>query len=135
MRKVQIFITLFIAIGAMVGTVMMWSDPSGSSWGGASLLDMLGAKMPWKEVFFKDFIPSSLVLLVVNGLPQFIAAWMLVRKHRLANLVVLVCGIILLLWIILEWWIFGFNAMSNLFFVFGLIELVTATMHLRKFAP
>jgi hypothetical protein len=27
-----------------------------------------------------------------------------------------------MLWIVLEWWVWGFNAMSNAFFVLGLVE-------------
>ena len=125
MRKIQIVLTLFIAIGAVAGAVMMWTDPCGNSWGGTPLLEMLKDKMPWQEVFFQDFIPSGFVLLAVNGLPQFLAAWMLVRHHPHAQWVVLACGIILMIWILLEWWIFSFNAMSNIFFAFALIELLT----------
>ena len=67
-------LTLFIGIGAVGGATMMWADPSGVSWGGEPMLDLLRAKMPWPDVFFKDFIPSGFALLCVNGIPQFIAA-------------------------------------------------------------
>ena len=30
-----------------------------------------------------------------------------------------------MIWILLEWWIFSFNAMSNIFFALALIELLT----------
>ena len=72
-------LTIFIAIGAIAGAVMMWMDPSGVSWGGGPMLDMLRAKMPWPDVFFKDFIPSGFVLLAVNGVPQILAAIMLFK--------------------------------------------------------
>ena len=126
MRKFLIVLTLFIAIGAVGGAVMMWIDPSGNGWGGAPMLDLLRAKMPWPNVFFKDFIQSGFVLLTVNGLPQFAAAAMLIKKHRLAYLAVLGCGIILMLWIVLEWWVWGFNPVSNIYFVFGLVEAAAA---------
>ncbi len=61
-------LTIFIAIGAIAGTVMMWMDPTGVSWGGEPMLDLLRAKMPWPDIFFKDFIPSGFVLLAVNGM-------------------------------------------------------------------
>ena len=35
MRKFLIIMTLFIAIGAVGGAIMMWVDPSGNGWGGA----------------------------------------------------------------------------------------------------
>ena len=132
MTKFLKFLTLFIGIGAVIGAAMMWIDPSGQTWGGEPLLEMLRDKMPWSDVFFKDFIPSGFVLLAVNGLTQFAAAVLLFKKHPLAYWAVLACGIILMLWIVLEWWVWGFNAMSNIYFVFGLLEVVTAVISLRK---
>ena len=132
MIKFQKILTLFIGIGAVMGAAMMWIDPSGQMWGMDPLLEMLRAKMPWPDVFFKDFIPSGFVLLAVNGLTQFTAAYLLFKKHRLAPYAVLTCGIILMLWIVLEWWVWGFNAMSNIYFVFGLVEVIAAVISLRK---
>ena len=132
MIKLQKFLTLFIGIGAVVGAVMMWIDPSGQMWGMEPLLEMLRAKMPWPDVFFKDFNPSGFVLLFLNGLTQFAAAILLFKKHPLAYWAVLACGIILMLWIVLEWWVWGFNFMSNIYFVFGLVEVVAAVISLRK---
>lgn len=128
----MIFWTLFIGIGALVGATMMWLDPSGRLFMLDPLLDMLRAKMPWPEIFFRDFMPSSFVLLVVNGLTQYVAVFLLFRRHRLAPMAVLACGIILMLWIALEWYIFGFYAICNIYFTFGLIEAVTALLRWRK---
>ena len=84
MLKLEKFLTLFIAIGAVAGAVMMWIDPTGVMWGGEPLLEMLRAKMPWPDVFFRNFIPSGFVLLFLNGLTQFAAAYLLFKKHPLA---------------------------------------------------
>ena len=132
MTKFLKFLTLFIGIGAVMGAVMMWIDPSGKMWGGEPLLEMLRAKMPWPDIFFKNFVPSGFVLLFLNGFTQFAAAFLLFKKHRLAPYAVLACGIILMLWIVLEWWVWGFNFMSNIYFVFGLVEAVAAVVSLRK---
>ena len=132
MRKFLIALTLFIAVGAVGGAIMMWVDPSGQGWGGAPMLDLLRAKMPWPDVFFKDFVPSGFVLLIVNGFTQFVAAWLLLRKHRPGPWAVIACGVILMLWIVLEWWVWGFNPISNIYFVFGLLEVVAGTVYLQK---
>ena len=135
MSKMKTFLkilTLFIAIGAVGGAVMMWMDPSGVSWGGEPMLDLLRAKMPWPEVLFRNFIPSGFALLAVNGLTQLLAALMLFKNHRWAYWTVLVCGIILMIWIALEWWIWGFVALSNIFFVLGVVEVVCAAICLNK---
>ena len=132
MKTIEKILTLFIAIGAVAGAVMMWLDPTGTTWGGEPLLEMLRAKMPWPDIFFNNFIASGFVLLILNGVTQFIAAFLLFKKHRLAPYAVLACGIILMLWIVLEWWVWGFNAMSNVFFVLGLAEAVVALINLKK---
>ena len=134
MKPFLIILTLFIAIGAIAGAAMMWMDPSGISWGGEPMLDLLRAKMPWPDVFFKDFIPSGYVLLAVNGLPQLLAAVMLFKDHRLAYPACFACGIILMLWIALEWYIWGFVALSNIFFVLGIVEVVCAAICLKNTA-
>ena len=125
-------LTLFIAIGAIGGAVMMWMDPSGLSWGGEPMLDLLRVKMPWPDVFFQNFIPSGFALLAVNGLTQLLAALMLFKNHRWAYWAVIVCGFILMIWIALEWWIWGFVALSNIFFVLGVVEVVCAAVCLKK---
>ena len=132
MRLFLKILTLFIAVGAVGGAVMMWMDPSGAGWGGVPMLDILRAKMPWPDIFFKDFIPSGFALLAVNGLTQLLAALMLFKKHRLAYWACLACGIILMLWIVLEWWVWGFVALSNIYFVLGLVEAVAAFIMIRR---
>lgn len=132
MRTLQKILTLFIGIGAVAGAVMMWIDPTGQMWGGEPLLEMLRAKMPWPDVFFKNFIPSGFVLLGLNGITQFVAAYLLFKKHRLAQHAVLACGIILMLWIVLEWWMWGFNVVCNIYFVLGLVETITAVIMLYQ---
>ena len=130
MRTFQKILTLFIGIGAVAGAVMMWIDPTGQMWGGEPLLEMLRAKMPWPDVFFKNFVPSGFVLLGMNGITQLVAAYLLFKKHRLAQYAVLACGIILMLWIVLEWWVWGFNVVCNIYFVLGLVETITAVIML-----
>lgn len=125
-------LTLFIGIGAVGGAVMMWVDPTGVSWGGEPMLDLLRAKMPWPDVFFKDFIASGFALLIINGFTQFIAAILLFKNHPRAYQAVLACGIILMLWIVLEWWVWGFNTLSNIYFVLGLVEVIAAVIAMKS---
>ena len=131
MNRFLKILTLFIAVGAVGGAVMMWMDPTGVSWGGEPMLDILRAKMPWPDIFFKNFIPSGFALLAVNGLPQLLAALMLFKRHRWAYWACLACGIILMLWIVLEWYVWGFVALSNVYFVLGLVETVVAALCLK----
>ena len=131
MIKLEKILTLFIGIGAVAGAAMMWIDPSGVKFGMDPLLVLLRAKMPWPDLFFRNFILSGFVLLFLNGFTQFAAAYLLFKKHLLAQWAVLACGIVLTLWIVLEWWVGGFNAMSNIYFVLGLVEAVVAFVCLK----
>ncbi len=126
MRALLKILTIFIAVGAIAGAVMMWVDPTGASWGGEPMLELLRAKMPWPDIFFRNFIPSGFVLLAVNGITQIVAAVMLFKNHRRAYQMVIACGIILMLWITLEWYIWGFVALSNIFFILGAVESACA---------
>ena len=126
------FWTLFIGVGAVWGAMMMFIDPTGAMWGMEPILEMLRAKMPWPDIFFRDFRPSGIVLFLVNGASQLVAAYLLFKNHRWAQQAVLACGIILMLWISLEWWIWGFNAICNTYFAFGLIEAILAIVCLTK---
>ena len=126
------FWTLFIGVGAVWGAMMMFIDPTGAMWGMEPILEMLRAKMPWPDIFFRDFRPSGIVLFLVNGATQLVAAYLLFKNHRWAQQAVLACGIILMLWISLEWWIWGFNAICNTYFAFGLIEAILAIVCLTK---
>lgn len=128
-------LALFIAVGAVGGAVMMWADPSGASWGGEPMLDLLRSKLPWPEVFFNDFVASGFALLAAVGLPHLLAALMLFKKHPLACRTVLASGIILMLWIILEWYVWGFVALSNIFFALGLTEAACAVVSMKTEKP
>jgi len=125
------FWTLFIGIGAVLGAIMMWIDPSGKMWGMDPLLEMMRAKMPCPDIFFINLIPSSFALLFVNGFTQLAAYFLVRRCNRRAPYAVLACGIILMLWISLEWWIFGFSWLPNLYFAFGVLESCTALIYIK----
>ena len=84
------------------------------------------------DVLFKNFIPSGFALLAANGLTQLLAALMLFKNHPWAYWAVLVCGVILMLWIVLEWYVWGFVALSNIFFVLGLVEVIGAVCCIRR---
>ena len=61
-----------------------------------------------------------------------LAALMLFKRHPWAYRVTLACGIILMLWIVLEWYVWGFVALSNIYFVLGLAEAITAVCCIKR---
>ncbi len=96
------------------------------------ILAILRQKMPFPGIFFQDLIPSGFVLLAVNGLPQFHAAFLALRERPSAPHAVTASGIILTCWIILEWCLLGFVGICNVYFVLGVLEAATGLIQGRK---
>jgi len=124
LRSCSIFWSLFIGIGALLGAMMMFTDPSGKIWKMEPMLPLLQV-LPFSDVLFQNFVFPGIALLFANGITNF-ASFILIRKnHRYAALTVMICGIVLILWILVQFVILDFNFMSNLYFVFGLLQFLT----------
>lgn len=121
LRKWQLFWSAFIGLGAYWGAAMMFIDPTGQKWGMEPLLPLL-QKLPLADVFFQNFIWSGIVLLLVNGVTNTVAFILLAKKRHWGALAGLACGIILMLWILVEYLIFGFNFLSNIYLAFGFLQ-------------
>lgn len=121
LRKWQLFWSAFIGLGAYWGATMMFIDPTGKRWGMEQLLPLL-QKLPLADIFFQNLIWSGIVLLIVNGLTNTVAFILLIRKHAYAPIAGIACGVILMLWIVIEYLIFDFNFLSNIYLAFGLLQ-------------
>jgi len=131
LRSFSIFWSLFIGIGALGGSIMMFTDPLGKFFGMYPLLPGL-QKLPFSEIFFQNFIFPGIALLLVIGVTNFISLFLIYRKSRYAALSVMFCGILLMLWITLEFVIWDFNFLSNIYFIFGLVQAFTGYMYYKK---
>ena len=123
-RRFLLFWTLFIAIGAVGGAAMMFLDPSGQSTGMVGMLPYFQV-LPFADILFQDFTFSGIALLIVNGLTNLIAAVLLFRNRKSGIIFGGVFGVTLMLWILIQFYIFPFNFMSTIFFVFGLCQAAT----------
>ena len=130
-RSLSIFWSLFIGIGALWGSFCMFTDPSGEMWKMDTLLLYL-QKLPFSNIFFQDLIPSGIVLLLVNGVTNFISFFLILKKHPYSALSGLICGIILILWIIVQFLVFPLNVLSTLYFIFGLAQTWTGYSYWKK---
>lgn len=65
-RRILIFWTLFIGLGAVAGALAMLLDPSGKSLGMDAMLSYFQV-LPFADVVFQDFTFSGWALLIVNG--------------------------------------------------------------------
>ena len=122
-RKWLIFWTLFIGIGAVVGSVSMFLAPDGRI---LHMQDMLVyfQVLPFADVLFQDYIFSGVALLIVNGLTNLTAAVLLLRSKKLGVILGGVFGVTLMLWIGIQFAIFPLNVLDVAYFVFGLCQTV-----------
>ena len=118
-RKISIFWTLFIGIGAVGGAVTMLVDPSGGLMGMDAMLPYF-KKLPFADVLFTDFVFSGIALLIVNGITNLIAATLLFAKKKSGAVCSMIFGITLMLWICIQFYMFPLNFMSTSYFIFGL---------------
>ncbi len=133
-RRVLLFWTLFIGIGAIAGGVGMLVDPSGRSMGMDAMLPYF-RKLPFADALFRNFVFSGIMLLLVNGATNICAAVLLLRKKRLGVLLGGVFGVTLMLWICIQFYMFPLNFMSTTYFIFGLCQALTgyaASVFLRQ---
>jgi hypothetical protein len=94
LRLTSISLLLLTAINATVAGVLFIIDPSGHGMG-MSVLYI-------KDSPFTSYLIPGIVLLIVNGLLNFIAAYFVVKKKVFAPFWVITQGILLSVWIVIQ---------------------------------
>lgn len=120
-RGFLIFWTLFIGIGAVAGATGMFCDPSGKAMGLDTMLPYFQA-LPFADRFFNDYTIPGFALLFVNGIPNLIAAGLLLARKKAGEVLGGILGVTLMLWICIQFYMFPFNFMSTIYFVFGICQ-------------
>ena len=129
-RKLLIFWTLFVAIGAVGGALCMIFDPSGKTLGMDEMLPYFQV-LPFADVLFQNFLFPGIALLIVNGLTNLTAAILLLKKEKLGVILGGIFGVTLMLWICIQFYMFPLNFMSTAFFVFGALQAITGLLALK----
>lgn len=110
--------------GALFGAICMFCDPLGTATGMGGLLSGMQV-LPFSEVLFDDLIFSGIALLLVNGMPNIVAAVLLVLRKKSGIIVGEIAGVVLMLWIVIQFVIYPFNVMSTAYFFIGFLQFVT----------
>ena len=126
-KKILIFLCLFVAIGAVYGSVCMFIDPTGKLLGMENLLPYFNV-LPLSKILFQDYIFPGISLLIVNGLTNFVATYFLIRDKKVGTVLGATFGITLMLWIVIQFAILPKNAMSIIFFIVGFIQFIIGYM-------
>ena len=130
-RGIQLFWAYFIAIGAVIGFGMMIYDPSGVTFQMDPLLPMLREAFPFLSFMFGNFISSAFALLIVNGITNMVSIYLIHKNSEYDALSGLICGGILMLWIIVEFHIWGFSGLSVAYGIFALCQTVNAILFIK----
>lgn len=125
--RALLFWTLFIGIGAVSGALGMLIDPSGKAMGMDAMLPYF-KKLPFSDVLFTNFIFSGIALLIVNGLTNLTAAVLIIKKKKIGLVLGGIFGVTLMLWICIQFYMFPFNFMSTIYFIFGFLQTITGFM-------
>lgn len=130
-RGIQLFWAYFIAFGAVVGFGMMVYDPSGVTFQMDPLLPQLREAFPFLSFMFRNFICSAFALMAVNGIPNMISIYLIHRHNEYDALSGLICGGILAVWIITEFYIWGFSGLSVAYGIFAAGQIINAVIFLK----
>lgn len=120
-RRILLFWTLFIGVGAAAGAAGMLLDPSGKAMGMDAMLPYFQV-LPFADVLFRDLTFSGWALLIVNGLTNLTAASLLLAKKNAGITLGGLFGVTLMLWIRIQFYMFPPNFMSTIYFMFGFAQ-------------
>lgn len=123
-RGILLFWCIFIGVGAICGSILFWLNPHGDSWGMSDMLPYFQV-LPFADFFFQDFIWCGIALLCVNGITNVTASILILRHRRLGLTLGTVFGVTLILWILLQLYIFPLNALDIIYLVFGILQTIT----------
>ena len=110
-RRLLIFWTIFIGIGALAGGACMLIRPDGAL-GMEGMLPYFQV-LPFADGLFQDFLFSGIALIIVNGITNLTAAVLLLRNKRAGCVLGGVFGVTLMLWICIQFYMFPANFISG----------------------
>lgn len=126
-KKFLIFWCLLVGLSAVYGSTCMFIDPTGSLLGMNNLLPYFSV-LPLSSILFQNYIFSGISLLIVNGLTNLLAVYLLIKNKKSGIILGTIFGFTLMLWITIQFIIFPVNFLSITFFIIGLIQLITGYM-------
>lgn len=126
-RKFLMFWCLFVGIGALWGSINMFIDPTGKLLQMDTMLPYFQV-LPFSDILFKNYIFPGIALLIVNGISNLVAAYLLIKNKKSGIILGTAFGLTLMLWITIQFIIFPTNILSITYFVVGIIQLITGYM-------
>jgi hypothetical protein len=123
-RKVQLFITLTIAVTALLGGIGLIAT------NGLGMNPDILSPTP-----FDSFVIPGLILAGIIGGTQITAFYALFKRQANAQFLVAVAGFGIVIWLFVEvYWVLHTSPLQVIYFVLGILELA-AVMGMLKIAP
>ena len=113
-RIALLFWTLFIGIGALWGSIAMFISPDGSILKMENMLPYFRV-LPLAKYLYQDYIFPGIALLLINGIPNLVASYLIIRKNKKGIILGGILGVVLMLWITIQFVIFPSNILSQSF--------------------
>jgi EamA domain-containing membrane protein RarD len=128
-RGFLIVVSILNGVAGLVCGLLFIAGPDGNLLQAGALLPVIQG-LPLASVFFRDFLWIGVAMLLVLGVPNSIAAVMLLRKNENQYFVTLAAGMLLVLWCGFEL-VFMFNIPAVGYFITGLISVLCSILLLR----
>ena len=128
-RAFLIVVSILNGLAGLICGVLLMVVPDGRLLQMGSLLPVVKT-LPLANIFFRDFFWIGLAMLLALGIPNLIAALMLVRRSEEQYVATLVAGVLLVLWCGFEL-IYLSNVPAVGYFAVGVISVLSSVLLLR----
>ena len=128
-RGFLIVISILNGLSGLVCGVLFIAGPDGRLLQAGALRPVIQG-LPLANVFFRDFFWIGVAMLLVLGIPNTVAAVMLLRRSERQYVATLVAGILLLLWCGFEM-VYMFNVPALGYFTVGVISVLCSILLLK----
>ena len=125
-RGFLIVVSILNGLAGLVCGLLFIAAPDGRLLQAGALLPVIGA-LPLANVFFRDFVWIGVAMLLVLGLPNTVAAVMLLRRNKRQYVATLLTGVLLLLWCSFEM-AFMLNGLAVGYFVVGALSVLCSIL-------
>lgn len=80
--------------------------------------------LPFSDILFQNYIFSGISLLIVNGLSNLLAAYLIIKDKKIGFILGTIFGITLMLWITIQFIILPTNFLSISYFIIGFLQFI-----------
>lgn len=101
----------------------MFIDPTGKLLHMDTLLPYFSV-LPFSDILFQNYIFSGISLLIVNGISNLIASYLIIKDKKIGFILGTIFGITLMVWITIQFIILPSNFLSISYFIIGLLQFI-----------